>query len=109
MISECILPNLPASATVTTDDFRNWKLYGPDVEDIFRRYISSLRAIFKFYSGQDYDGISHKGELLSLEEFTKVLMQTVYKHLGRSETGAVVVGGIQLASGAPPGEAEMVR
>ena len=87
MISECILPNLPASATVVTDDFRNWKLYGPDVEDIFRRYIASLRAMFKFYSGQDYDGISAKGELLSLEEFTRLLLDAdVFDNeLGRRE------------------------
>ena len=74
LVGECIRPNLPMSATVCNDDFRNMKLYGPEVEDVLRRYISSLRTMFKYYSGQDYDGISHKGELLSLDEFTRLLL-----------------------------------
>jgi len=70
LLVDCIAPNLPAGARVDTDVFRNWKLYTKPCDDVFRRYLPSLKAIYKHYSAL-IDDVGMRNEVLSADEFTR--------------------------------------
>ena len=78
-----MLPSLPPLALVDRDDFRNWKLYDPNVEDTFKAYDKSLRPLFKHYAAMDYDGLTQRGELLNLDEWNRMLADCELFDAGR--------------------------
>ena len=69
------MPNLPLLARCVPNDFRNYKLYTSEVENVYRKHDHSLRVCYKHYSGQDYDGYFSSGDALSLDEFVKMLSE----------------------------------
>jgi len=92
-VSEHLMPHLPLLARCDHDDFRNYKLYTPEVEDVFRKHIHSLRVCYKHYSGVDYDGYFSSGDALSLDEFVTLLSEAdlLDNCLTRREAGHVFV------------------
>jgi len=75
LVAEHLMPSLPPLARCIPDDFRNHKLYASEVEEVYRKHLPSLRAAFKHYSGRDTQGVSQKGEGISLDEFVKLLSE----------------------------------
>lgn len=70
LILEFIEPNVPAGAKIDTDTFRNAKLYTKPCDDTLRRYLPSLKNIYKFFSAV-MDDVGMRNEVLSAQEWIK--------------------------------------
>lgn len=59
LVSEHLVPHLPTLAHCDPDDFRNYKLYTPEVEDVFRKHIHPLRECYQHYGAEHDDDLAH--------------------------------------------------
>jgi hypothetical protein len=73
LLSKFVATGLPPYAALSSNTFRDWKLYSPAVEAVFVRHWNSLRAIYAHYSRADLDAANQAGALLSSREWLRFL------------------------------------
>ena len=72
LVCDLVLREAPELAQVDRDVFRSVKLYAPEVEDVYKKYMSSLEQIFEFYAGSE-DETSQRKELMTLDEWHRLV------------------------------------
>lgn len=70
LIVDFLEPNLPPGAKIDTDIFRNSKLYTKPCDDTLRKYLPSLKAIYKHFA-KVVDDVGRRNEVVSALEWVK--------------------------------------